>query len=78
LADFPKSVLQLYGIEALSPDEMILQVIQQKPNRALITIKNHRSQLTRPSLSANEYLEMLEKQRLPTTVAFLREHESNL
>jgi len=78
LKDFPKSVLQQYGIEALLPDEMILQMIQQKPNRALITIKNHRSQLTRPSLSANEYLAMLEKQRLPKTVAFLREHENNL
>jgi len=46
--------------------------------RVIITIKNHRSQLTRPSLSANEYLAMLEKQKLFKTVAFLREHESNL
>ena len=78
LADFPQSVLQFYGIEALSPDELVLRLIQKRQNRVIVTIKNHRSLLIRPSFLANEYLAMLAKQGLPKMVALLLEHESDL
>jgi len=76
LGDFPEPALQPYGIEAVLPDEMVLRVIREMPKLVLQVAKNHRQELTRPSLSANEYLTMLEKQGLPKTVAFLREHEN--
>jgi len=75
LKHFPKPALEPYEIEAVSPDEIVLQVIQRRTNRAIETVRNHRAGLTKPSLSATEYLAMLEKQGLPQTVAFLRKHE---
>jgi len=77
LKHFPQSELQHYGIESISPDEMVLRAIQRRTNRAMTTINDHRLSLTRPTLSASEYIAMLEKQGLPKTVAFLREHEND-
>jgi predicted nucleic acid-binding protein len=78
LTDFPQSALQFCGIEALSPDDFVLRIIQSRANRVLVMVKRHRAGLVRPSLSAAEYLAMLEKQGLPKTVAFLREHLSDI
>ena len=78
LNDFPKAMLQTYGIEALSPDEFVFQLIHQIPARVLRAVKKHRLSLTRPSKTATEYLETLEKQGLPQTVAFLREHVNDI
>jgi predicted nucleic acid-binding protein len=78
LRDFPKTVLHPYGIEAVSPDELVLRLIQQIPSHILDAVKIHRLSLTRPSKTVDEYLATLEKQRLPQTVAFLRKHKTNI
>ena len=78
LDDFPKSVLQLYDIEAVSPDEIVWQLIREVPTLVRQVVKRHRLSLTRPFLPANEYITMLGKQRFPKTVAFLREHENDI
>jgi len=78
LDDFPKAVLQQYGIEAMSPDEFVQQLIQRAPLPFLLAVRNHRLSLLRPPKTTNEYLATLEKQRLPKTIAFLREHESDI
>jgi predicted nucleic acid-binding protein len=78
LKDFPNSVLQHYGIEALLPDEIILRIIQRKPTRVITVINKHRQGFINPPLSVAEYLVMLEKQKLFKTVSFLREHEDKL
>ena len=78
LSDFPKTILQPYEIEAISPDEFVSRLIQKKSDRVLQAAKNHRSDLTRPPKSVDEYIATLEKQRLPKTVAFLREHKDDL
>jgi len=75
LDDFPKTVLQPYGIETLSPDEFVLRLIQQRPRRVLKVARDHRLSLTRPPKTVDEYLATLEKQGLPKTVAFLREYK---
>ena len=72
LGDFPNTALQPYGIEALSPDEFVLRLIQKRPHRVLMAVTSHRLSLTRPPKTVDEYLETLEKQGLPKTVAFLR------
>ena len=73
LDDFPKTVLQPYGIEAVSPDDFIWQLIQQSSQLVLEAVKKHRVDLTRPPKTVNEYLATLEKQGLHKTMAFLRE-----
>ena len=78
LNDFPKMFLQPHGIEAIRPDKFVIQLIQQTPPPFLQVIKNHRLGLTRPPKTVDEYLATLEKQGLPKTVAFLREHKDDL
>jgi len=78
LKHFPKTALEPYGIEAVSPEEFVLQLIQNDPNHVLQAVKDHRRELTRPPKTVDEYLATLEKQHLPKTVAFLREHKGEL
>ncbi|MCL2305961.1 MAG: PIN domain-containing protein [Planctomycetaceae bacterium] len=78
LKDFPKKILQSYGIEAISPDEFVFQLIQESPYFALRAVKNHRLSLIRPPKTVDEYLATLEKQGLSKTVAFLREHKTDI
>ena len=78
LKDFPKTVLQPFGIEAVSPDEFVLQLVRDNPGRILQAAKNHRLRLIRPSKTVAEYLATLEQQGLPKTVAFLREHADKI
>ena len=78
LKDFPATIVQPYGIEAISPDDFVSHLIQKTPDRVLWSVKSHRLSLKRPSKTVDEYLATLEKQGLPKTVAFLREHESDI
>ena len=78
LKHFPKAALEPYGIEAMSPDKFVLRLIQEKANLVLIATKIHRANLTRPPKTVDEYLATLEKQKLTKTVAFLREHKTEL
>ena len=78
LGDFPKAILQLYGIEAVSPDEFVQQLIQQVPRPFLLAVNHHRLSLIRPPKTVEEYLATLEKQGLPRTVTFLREHTNDI
>jgi hypothetical protein len=48
------------------------------PLAVLQSVKKHRLNLTSPTKSVDEYLATLEKQGLPQTVTFLREHEKDL
>jgi len=78
LSDFPTTVLESYKIEAMSPDDFVSRLIQQSPQLVLRATWKHRSDLTRPPKTARDYLATLAKQKLPKTVAFLREHESDI
>ena len=78
LNDFPNAALKQYGIEAISPDEFVVRLIQESPYAFLRAVKKHRLSLTRPPKTVEEYLATLEKQGLAQTVAFLREHKDNI
>lgn len=76
--DFPSEILSSYGIEAISPDEFVIRLTQNKATEVLEAARFHRESLTRPSKSVDDYLATLENQRLPKTVAFLREHRDEI
>ncbi len=78
LKDFPPGVLEPLHIRALTPDAFISMLIESAPKVVLQSARIVRSGLRRPPKSAEEYLDTLENQRLPQTVAFLREHQSEL
>lgn len=78
IADFPASILEKYHIEALAPDNFIALLIKISPVAVLEAVAIRRKELSRPPKSVEEYLATLEKQRLPQTVAFLREHRPEI
>ena len=78
LAHFPKSDLASYQVQAISPDNFVLRVIEYNANVFLETVARHRTVLTRPSKTVDEYLTTLAKQGLAKTVAFLREHRADI
>jgi len=78
LKDFPQTILQSHGVEAMLPDEFVMRLIQANPNRVIEAVKNHRLRLVRPQKTVAEYLATLERQGLPKTAAFLRKHEDNI
>ena len=78
LNHFPNAVLQPHNIEAVSPDELVMRLIQKRPVHILDVVKTHRLSLTRPPKTVDEYLATLEEQGLAKTVAFLREYRSDI
>jgi len=78
LDDFPETALEPYGVKALSPDAFVLRLIKTNQHPVLRTTKMHRLSLERPPMTIDEYLTMLERQKLLETAAFLREHKAFL
>ena len=72
LSDFPASVLEDFRIEAIHPDEFIVQLLDEQSDAVVQAMKLHRASLTRPAKSVAEYLATFELCRLPETVARLR------
>lgn len=73
LKDFPMSILKNYGVEAISPDEFVLELIDISENKVIQAVTNHRNSLKNPSLTKAEYLQSLANQRLIQTTEILKE-----
>lgn len=73
LHDFPSAVLQDYGIEAQHPDEFLTHLIDLSPGAVCHSVRLHRQRLRYPPKTIGEYLDTLERQSLPGTVAYLRQ-----
>lgn len=76
LRDFPTDVLARYDIEAVHPDDFIHQQFGLGDSRVVIAARRCRSRLRAPAVAVERYLETLEGQGLPKTVAELRRHAS--
>ncbi|MEN4798082.1 MULTISPECIES: PIN domain-containing protein [Pantoea] len=68
LKDFPAPALNAFGIEALHPDDFVMDLFDL--NRALVlsAVTTQRSNLRRPPMSVDEYLESLLRQGMAQTV----------
>ena len=71
LDDFPPDALHKYGIEAQHPDEFIMQLLDLAPNVVCAAAKRQRQSLKKPPKTVEEFLEALERQGMPQTVAAL-------
>ena len=78
LKDFPASALAPYGVQAISPDNFVLRLIDYDPDAFLDAVAGHRAALNNPPKTVAEYLATLEQQRLFKTVAFLQEHRNEI
>jgi len=73
LAHFPAAALAPFAIEALHPDDFLLNQLDLDPIAALKSIKAMRARWRKPAVSAAELAASLDKLRLPLTAARLRE-----
>lgn len=73
LRDFPEEKLRAYELEAKHPDDFVADLIWYDKGAVYQAVKLQRENLKNPPKSAEELLATLEKQRLPQTVALLRE-----
>ena len=73
LKDFPRAILQPYGIEVQHPDEFLMNQLQLQEIPALRAIKKMRARWTNPTRPAQEIIAAFEKRGLPMTADLLRE-----
>ncbi len=71
--DFPSDYLDPFGIEAQTPDEFVLHLIDLAPGRVITVIDHQASALTNPPMSVDELLTRLRTVGLPRSVALLRQ-----
>lgn len=76
--DFPLDVLNPFNIEALHPDDFIVDLFDLNPSLALEAVRRQRFSLRHPPMTAHEFLEMLFRQGLVQTVQLLRENCAHL
>lgn len=70
--DFPLDVLRPFGLAAVVPDSFVSQLMES--GIVVAAAAEHRAALTRPTMSADEYLDSLRRNGLPTTVSLLQTH----
>ena len=70
--DFPQELLERYGIEAQHPDEFIRYLLDLAPFLIVDALRDQQASLTRPPMSLEEILDLLERIGLVEAVAELR------
>ena len=78
LRHFPAETLARYGIEAQHPDQFIRHLLDLDPFAVCESVKCQRQSLKNPPMTVDEFLDCLERQALPQTVAILRDFAETL
>lgn len=73
LADFPAAALAPFGVEALHPDDFLLNQLDLNPIAALKAIKAMRARWRNPQLSVLDLAGAIEKLQMPLVAARLRD-----
>ncbi len=76
LQDFPAVALDQHLIEAIHPDDFVLNQLELRPFEALAAVKKMRARLRRPPQSAAELIATLERSGLPASAAHLRQAQA--
>lgn len=76
--DFPQALLRRYNIEAQHPDEFIQHQFGLDASKVVIAAQTCRARLQNPPFTVVEYLDCLERQSLPLSVAELRPYSAVL
>lgn len=78
LGDFPITVIEGYGIEVRTPDQLVCALLDASATEVLAAMRQHRESLKSPPKSPAEYLETLALQGLKQSVERLRDEMSRL
>lgn len=73
LKDFPASVLDGFGLEAIDPDTFIINQWELNPVNAIAAFKRMRARRKKPESSPIDFADALETGGLPTTAERLRD-----
>ena len=76
LKDFPADALDAHQIEAIHPDDFVLNQLELRPYEALAAVKKMRARLNRPPQTAAELIATLERSGLPATATHLRQAQA--
>lgn len=71
--DFPKEILDPFGVEVQTPDEFVLNQLMLEKLTALAALKRMRERWARPQYDAAALIDLFEKRGLPQTAAHLRD-----
>lgn len=74
LKDFPEKILSKYDIEALHPDEFLVNLLGVSEEKVCVAIKNHRTSLKNPPKTIEQYLATLQAQLLKGFVEKLSDY----
>ena len=78
LKDFPEASLQAHGIKAIHPDDFLLELIASDLKLVLRTLKKQRGQLSRPAMTALEFIGQFSKHQLPRSAEVLLNHVDSI
>jgi predicted nucleic acid-binding protein len=70
--DFPQELIGRYGIEARHPDEFVRHLLDLAPALIVDALRDQQAALTRPPMTMDEILDLLDRIGLVETVAELR------
>lgn len=69
--DFPRNILDSFGVEIQTPDEFVLNQLMLDKIRAASAIKRMRERWERPQMDARAMVSLFEKRGLPQAAAHL-------
>ncbi len=72
LSDFPRANLEPFGLEALSPDDFLVRLLNLNAVAVISALNLQRKTMKKPPMDAAMFLQMLEKQGLSKTVLWLK------
>ncbi len=78
LKDFPAEILSPLGVSAIHPDEFLSDMFEMDPSACIKAAQQQRRSLKKPPMTTGEFLDCLQKQRLPSFVSQLRAFEAIL
>jgi hypothetical protein len=71
--DFPNSVLAPLGLEAMSADQFVLDIVDLEPDTVIDVLEAQAAELAKPRKTVPELLDRLEGNALPRAAGKLRE-----
>lgn len=75
LKDFPADKLSSFDIEAIHPDEFIVDLFDLNSAMVLKVVQMARASLKKPPFGVNDYLDALQRQGLTMTVKALSAYQ---
>jgi len=78
LRDFPREVLRPFGVEAQHPDDVVAYCLLLNRSAVINAVKLQRSELEKPRLDADAYLNALRKQGLVQTSKILANYRDKI